>query len=235
MIIGISGLAGSGKDTCADFLVRDHGFVKVALADPIKRMTAEAFGFSYEQLWGASSERNKPDERYPRSHGPIYKDGRCACCGHSLVGAFEREMQCYLTPRFALQRLGTEWGRGCYDNVWVEYAVRVAEVLSDGRHYYDPSHRCNMLYEVNHSTPSSVVIPDVRFKNEIDGLRAHGAKLIRVVRPSAGLAGAAGQHTSETEQASIPDSVFDTVIQNAGTVADLGEAVNRALFFIAEK
>jgi hypothetical protein len=72
---------------------------------------------------------------------------------------------------------------------------------------------------------NGVVIPDVRFKNEIDGLRAHGAKLIRIVRSSAGLAGAAGQHTSETEQASIPDDAFDTVIQNDGTLAELGEAV----------
>lgn len=47
MIIGISGLAGSGKDTCADFLVRDHEFVKVStpvkvlLTDKGRRMAEE--------------------------------------------------------------------------------------------------------------------------------------------------------------------------------------------------
>lgn len=210
MIVGISGLAGSGKDTCADFLVRDHGFAKVALADPLKRIAADVFGFSYEQLWGPSSMRNAPDTRYLRNHGPSL-DGRCMCCGFGFdlfpLGLATEESQppCFLTPRFALQQLGTEWGRGCYPDIWIEYAVRKSSVAQN------------------------VVIPDVRFKNEVDGLRAHGAKLIRVVRSSAGLVGVAGAHTSETEQASIPDSDFDTVIRNDGTIAEIGEAVAKWL------
>ena len=36
MIIGLSGYAGSGKDTVADYLVNDKGFVRVAFADAIK-------------------------------------------------------------------------------------------------------------------------------------------------------------------------------------------------------
>lgn len=37
-IIGLTGKAGAGKDTVADRLVEKHGFVKYALADPIKKM-----------------------------------------------------------------------------------------------------------------------------------------------------------------------------------------------------
>jgi hypothetical protein len=234
MIIGISGLAGSGKDTCADFLVRDHGFVKVALADLIKRMVRDVFGFSYEQLWGPSSERNKPDERYPREHGPHIKhDGaghdweQCQCCG-ALYELHDPRSggtpSCFLTTRFALQKLGTEWGRLCYPNVWIDYVARVHQEIQRGNRCYDAQRGLTPLKELTLS-PAGVVVPDVRFKNEIDGLRAHGAKLIRIVRSSAGLSGAAGQHTSETEQASIPDGAFDTVIQNDGTLAELGEAV----------
>jgi hypothetical protein len=225
MIVGISGLAGSGKDTCADFLVRDHGFVKVALADPIKRMTAEAFGFSFDQLWGPSSERNKPDERYPRRHTWTRTSEWCVCCGASSASAPQLP-QCYLTPRFALQQLGSEWGRNCYPDVWVDYVVRVYQRLQWAPFIYTASDGLR-LARGNVETRHSVVVPDVRFKNEIDGLRAHGAKLIRIVRSGSGLAGAAGKHTSETEQGLIPDGAFDAVIPNDGTLAELGEAVGR--------
>ena len=70
------------------------------------------------------------------------------------------------------------------------------------------------------------MISDVRFKNEVCMLKTHGAKLIRIVRPGAGLSGAAGAHGSEAEQASIPDSDFDAVILNDKTVVDLCEAVS---------
>lgn len=237
MIVGISGLAGSGKDTCADFLVRDRGFAKVALADPLKRIAADVFDFSHEQLWGPSAMRNAPDERYPREHSS--SDGfRCDCCGFGFdlfplnLAHLSDTPQCYLTPRFALQKLGTEWGRSCYPNVWIDYAARVAKALIRN------SIRYNVIggptwggggTNISERIPRGVVVPDVRFKNEVDSLRAHGAKLIRVVRSSAGLVGAAGAHTSETEQASIPDEAFDTVIRNDGTIAELGESVTKWL------
>ncbi len=63
-IVGITGQAGSGKDTVADRLVEEHGYVKIALADPIKRLGREVFGFTDQQLWGPSEFRNARDERY---------------------------------------------------------------------------------------------------------------------------------------------------------------------------
>ncbi len=63
-IIGITGQAGSGKDTVADHLVQRHGYVKIALADPIKRLGREVFGFTDDQLWGPSEKRNAHDKRY---------------------------------------------------------------------------------------------------------------------------------------------------------------------------
>lgn len=203
MIIGISGLAGSGKDTCADFLVGRYNFKKTSFADPMKKIVQDVFGFTDEQLYGPSEMRNAPDIRYPRSHtwgelavdesGVVYT---CVCCGVTT----HLVRQCYLTPRFALQQLGSEWGRVCYPNVWVDLAIRNA----------------------GHG---DVVIPDVRFKNEIDGLRAAGAYLVRIIRPGAGLSGSAGQHRSETEQASIPNDAFDSVIRNDRGLRELEEAV----------
>lgn len=38
MIIGLAGWAGAGKDSVADILVQDFGFVKMAFADPLREM-----------------------------------------------------------------------------------------------------------------------------------------------------------------------------------------------------
>lgn len=42
-LIGFAGNAGSGKDTAADMLVAEHGFEKVAFADPIREMLRAGF------------------------------------------------------------------------------------------------------------------------------------------------------------------------------------------------
>jgi hypothetical protein len=52
MLIGIHGRAGVGKDTVADMLWEEKGFVKLAFADPLKRATQIIFGLSDAQTWG---------------------------------------------------------------------------------------------------------------------------------------------------------------------------------------
>lgn len=43
MLVGVCGKAGAGKDTVADYLVNNHSFKKISLADPIKRMVKDVF------------------------------------------------------------------------------------------------------------------------------------------------------------------------------------------------
>lgn len=38
MIVGICGLSGSGKSAAGDMLVKNHGFIAVAIADVMKRI-----------------------------------------------------------------------------------------------------------------------------------------------------------------------------------------------------
>lgn len=56
VVIGICGNKYHGKDTIADYLVRDFHFTKVSLGDPLKKALQDVFGFTNEQLWGDKKE-----------------------------------------------------------------------------------------------------------------------------------------------------------------------------------
>lgn len=358
MIIALSAEANSGKDTVADHLCKKHGFVKIAFADPLKRICQQVYAFSDEQLWGPSEMRNAPDSRYPRTDTFIYPaapvgalwlpigggrtlinesdlklvseydwclnkketgkrteyvrthegsmkmhqlflgeppegqvidhingDGldnrrtNLRFCTHSENHANERKRRggtsvfkgvsfdsnrdkwsakimvngetrnlgrfddesaaaiaydlaaveiygqyartnssLFLTPRYALQQLGTNWGRDCYENTWVDLALRTAQQLAEGGCYYDQRSGLRTMSSVEGvMTPKvNVVIPDMRWPggNEGKAVKAAGGKLVLIDRQGAGLAGAAGQHASETSIVGVPRDTFDWILDN---------------------
>lgn len=240
---GNKGSAGAGKDTVADRLVAKHGFVRIGFADPMKRFLAEVFDFSEEQLWGPSEKRNAPDERYLQGHRNIYdsesirvaedgrflaqilaeSEGRVASEEELRKGEeenFEKESCTYLTPRHALQQLGTEFGRACYEDVWVAYAMRVAQTLLKGTCLYDPAK--GLIAPTERDTRDrdyvpwgasirGVVFNDLRFKNEMEYIKQNGGKVVRVRRPVEEVTISAS-HPSENDLNDVPDDAFDYVI-----------------------
>ena len=66
MLLGITGKAGSGKDTLADALIRKHGGVKVAFSDTLKAACKVLFQLSESQLYNRA-EKERIDERWGRS------------------------------------------------------------------------------------------------------------------------------------------------------------------------
>lgn len=250
MIIGFCGLAGSGKDTAADFMVERGEGAKLALADPLKRICQATFGFTDEQLWGPSSERNKPDKRYWRfevsekeieklteawhngadaGHGPDIQGTLAEFCGLTEEEwAYYVEVGGYLTPRFALQQLGTEWGRRCYPNIWVHNAIRDAKILLEStieddkwrqgppgfhRIGYSPQRGIHNLLGQAARQISNVYISDVRFLNEVVAINEAGGVVYQLLRGQ-GLMGTAGLHKSETEMKNIPAHLFKGIIDN---------------------
>lgn len=170
MLIGLCGAAGSGKDTVAEFLVRRHGFFRVAFADPIYEAVSAITGLSVEEL---HDRRNKENTL-----------GWVSC-----------------SPRRLLQSLGTEWGRDMiHPEIWVMSTMQRIEGMTD------------------------VVISDVRFNNEAEAILARGGAVWRVCGRSVEL-GEASKHASE---AGVGDRYVDSVIQNAGSMEDLGAAVDAA-------
>lgn len=95
MLIGLTGLAGSGKDSVADALESNRGFVRVGFADPMKHFLADILGWDRQVLWGPSELRNWRDPATGR------------------------------TVREALHSLGTAWGRDMvHPDIWVRYLLR---------------------------------------------------------------------------------------------------------------
>ena len=102
MIIGLSGYARSGKDTIADYLVENHGFVKLSFATPMR-----------ESLY-----RLNPEIR--DMSGLVYTFKQAV----NLFGW--EDMKTYFPAyRGLMQRMGTEVGREMFgEDFWVQQALK---------------------------------------------------------------------------------------------------------------
>ena len=104
MLIGIVGLIGSGKDTAAEHLVTQHGYIRDSFAKSLKDAVSAMFNWDREMLEGNTESsrhwREQPDTFWSEKFGkPV-------------------------TPRWVLQHFGTEVMRGnMYDSIWVDSCI----------------------------------------------------------------------------------------------------------------
>ncbi len=92
-LVCLSGVSGSGKDTLAAMLTDHHGFVRVAIADPLKRWVGDIFGLEHAQLWG--DERDVTIARLGMSPRALYQQFGAACVeldAEVLLRPWEREV-----------------------------------------------------------------------------------------------------------------------------------------------
>lgn len=208
MIIGLVGFIGSGKGTVGDIL-EQKGFVKDSFAKPLKDACAVIFGWPREMLEGDTEVsrkwREEPDAFWSEKFGKTF------------------------SPRLALQLMGTEAGRNVFHkDIWVTSLL-------------------------NRSKGKDVVVTDVRFKNEIKFIQDNGGIVIRVKRGeepdwyeaaesyNRGPKRNMNYSLSKAKMATVQihqsewdwiGSEFDYVIENDGTINDLGNKVNELLQFI---
>jgi hypothetical protein len=181
VIIAICGQAGAGKSEVASLIDKwGTPTLRTSFAKPMKQFCQRLFGWSSWALWGPSEEREKPDSRFIRPNGE------------------------HLTPRFALQTLGTEWGRNCDPDLW-------AKLTMEELGWWDCVRKEGGLG----------VIDDLRFENESKLVQASGGRVWRIHR------GAAKQvyHASEA----LDGIVADLHIHNDGSLLDLENMVKGAL------
>lgn len=164
-LIGICGRKRAGKDTAASALVT-KGYRLVRFADPLKNMI--------RTLLGAAG---------------IF------CVEHFIEGD-QKEIPlpalCGKSTRFAMQTLGTEWGRKTIgEDLWIQVALsRVAGL-------------------------PAAVISDVRFPNEAAAIRNIGGTIIKIVRSEQ------PQIDGHASEASIDLIDAQYTIINNSTIQDL--------------
>lgn len=116
MIVALSGYAQSGKDTFANFLVKDHGFERMAFADPLREML---YALNPTVL---------------HKTGPSVLDFEWTTV-QLIVDRFGWEYaKAHSDVRGLLQRLGTEAGRKVLgDTIWVDTLVSKLRVADSRR------------------------------------------------------------------------------------------------------
>lgn len=104
-VVGLSGWARSGKDTVADYLVENHGFMKMSFAEPMREALARLnplISVSVDQVYSYVSELAQALEHN------TWED----------LKSKSPQIRPYL------QRFGTEVGREMFgEDFWVDYAL----------------------------------------------------------------------------------------------------------------
>ena len=137
-ILGLVGATGAGKSALGNRLVNHDGYRRVHMGQPIKEMLA-SLGLSQEELHGTMAIRNAPSELL---------SGR--------------------SPRYAMQTLGTDWGRRMISpKIWADALDRRLEQLSA-------------------EGAKKIVIDDVRFPEDFAVIVRRNGVIARVVRPGVG-------------------------------------------------
>jgi hypothetical protein len=227
IILGLSGLAGSGKSTAAMHLVKNRGWARVRFAGPLKDM-CRALGLSEDEIEGSLKEvacRKLTHENFgtllsnvdaafgaigawranQRDRIPVLCSRTFEFAYSAFVGVLARvvalgEPNGGTTPRRLMQMIGTEWGRDLIGpDVWIRLWRAALDRLPAGQH---------------------VAVDDCRFPNESDAIRAAGGFMVRITRPDAGQ-GAAG-HSSEGQDLGL---MVDT-LDNSGAVDLLAYRIN---------
>lgn len=202
ILIGIGGALASGKDTCADQLVAEYGFMKFGMSDP---------------LHTALLTLNPIIEMSSHSTMIRYAD-LTANLGYTAA----KENYEY---RRLLQALGTDVARQQWnDNFWVDLAAnRIKAAFQDGHSVILTGIRfANEAAMVKNLDGHLWYVTRPTLSDRTRPYAAANAQRTPTAQTSAQHSDVVHTHASET---SIDASAFDMQISNAGTLAQLSETV----------
>jgi hypothetical protein len=220
VIIALSGWKRSGKDTVADYLVKTHGFKRLAFADPLKESVAKEFGLTRQVIDDSTTKEA------PLLHMPVapkdafsltiaefmFKEFRSADGVQpvnlvKISGTILGEMPgnripevLYWTPR-ALCILKGSSMRSADSDYWVKQAL--AQAQPGG------------LY----------VISDARYKNEMNVLKRFGGDSVTSVRINR----FDSSPSTDPSERDLDDYEFDFVLENRTSIDDLYSRIDGLL------
>jgi hypothetical protein len=197
-IVGVGGSLRSGKDTFADFLVKNHGYTKVFMSEPL----ADALYVLNPIIW-VEGTKDRPEQKEYRYFGRTYKD-----IFDSLMKANDgnweetyTQIKRFPEVRSLLQRLGTDVGRNMLgEDTWVNIAKKkLLDLAREGK---------------------PAVITGIRFPNEFEMIENIDGYSVWVDRPDQEDTRdkSISQHASET---SVSPEDFRSIILNNGTLKEL--------------
>lgn len=206
ILIGLTGLAGAGKDTAADALVLRAGFHKLAFADALRLEVEHAYELpANDRLLRDRATKETPTDRLALGW----------CTDIEFVQAVNRavfagdmplsELDVPRSPRQILQWWGTEYRRAQNEAYWL---IKLLE-------------RSIGLMQVG---TRRQVITDCRFANEAQAVRNAGGEIWQVFRP--GLALVEGGHASQTSGDALRP---ERILVNNGTLDALATQALRLL------
>ena len=152
LLIGITGLARSGKDTFAKMLAEglykqtDRLFILMAYAHELKLKVQKDFDLSYEQLWG--DEKEIGDKRFIKNKSIWIAEYQ------GDIGLVE-----YWTPREIMQNYGQFYRTIDYD-FWVKHLFSI----------------------IKRNDYKNVIITDIRYPNEAQPIVDRDGYIVRMIR-----------------------------------------------------
>lgn len=245
-IIGLSGVARSGKDTAALHLAAAHGYTRFALADPIKEHTYEldARVNGTVSLTMLLHETGSWDNALGhRVHGPevarltrLYRDYVAAeeFRRHDLrddevradLEALDPMLDGDVTFRALLDSLDGDWDLAKDHRIHgfevrrylQKYGADVCRVRFGSTAWVD-----HLARRIDEDGAELVAVSDVRFDNEAEWITSRGGITVKITRPGYG---AVNGHSSE--KGVDPQYLFATVDNNT-TIAELTSKLDDVL------
>jgi hypothetical protein len=161
MIIGLCGAQGSGKDTVANILISEYGFVKLTFASTLKDVVAILFSWPRDLLEGLTEE-----SRLWRETVDDFWSVKLSISG--------------FTPRKALQMIGTDLFRLHFNNdIWISIVEnKISAMLKNNPNTNIVISDCRFANEFSliKKFPDSHIITILREKNYSINKLAHSSE-----------------------------------------------------------
>lgn len=196
MILALCGKRKSGKDTLAQFLIRNTTELfgekftvkRYAFADYLKEICINLLDLPRDKVYGTDEDKDTLTELYwsdlPHFCELQRKDVEAFTQGNVSVEVFNA-WHSKMSIRQILQHIGSEFFRRMNPSCWTNYLLRT----------------------IKDESPNLAVITDCRFPSEADAVKDFGGKVIRLTR-------SLRQDAHQSEIAMNDYQKFDAVIDN---------------------